>query len=58
MLARDSEAGAELVWSKNLIDRLINLIRSDANIEAVQAAIRLLDELAKNEQRVSWGIYL
>lgn len=41
-----------MFWDQKLLPKLLALIKGDKDKEMVIAAVRILDELAKNEQRV------
>ena len=53
VLCRESETGAQMFWDQKLLPKLLNLIKTDLDKEVVVAAVRILDELAKSETRVS-----
>lgn len=54
VLSRESETGASLVWNDGkIIETLLKIIdENSANEAIVVAAARVLDELAKNSDRV------
>lgn len=51
VLAREN-AGAELIHEKGGVPKLAQIINTEKNDEMILSAYRVLDELARDEQRV------
>lgn len=51
VLAREN-AGAELIYQKGGVPNLAQIINEEKNVEIILSAYRVLDELARDEQRV------
>jgi hypothetical protein len=56
VLARESDVGAQRVWENGaVVVRLLDIVRdSTSDDELAISAIRILDELVKNHERVSY----
>ncbi len=52
VLAREP-AGAALIWKEGTIHKILHLISTDTDEELILGAQRVMDELAKDEERVS-----
>lgn len=56
VLAREN-AGAHLIWESDGVKKILEVINNDSNdSELILSGYRILDELARDEQRVNYLI--
>lgn len=59
VLCRESQLAANIVWSNGVIvKRLLEVINHSIDCELALSAIRILDELAKQSERVNFFLFL